>query len=602
MNTASKVVLRGSSVVCREWVPSCPGKEAYLLLHGVESHSGWFSELGDALAARGFSVFAYDRPGWGESAGLSGHLASYNDELARLEALVASLRVRHERVHLAGLSWGGMLALYTALRRGLLFDSVSLIAPGIFPSICLTASDRLRAIGGILFKNPLTTVAVPINPIHFTQHPDKIAYILQDPLRNKRMTASFCFETYKMRRFCAEVTPCRTLPPLALLLAGADKIIDNAATRDLLQKQAGILIHEFPGAEHSLVLECPEQVADVLVENASRQRITGRTVAVLGAGAVGSMVGGLLAQGGCTVSLIGRQAHVDAVNERGLHLRLGGGGRYIRDNLHGFQTPEEALAANGQPELLLITVKNFDIEQALEQARPLVGPRTVLLSLQNGVGNERKIAQAFPQNTVLGGAICAYLNFAGPGEVVWSDDRGGLAVGLFSGEREAAGAAAELLRVSGMEVVSSPDAARVKWSKLLLNTAFNALNAVTGLSTAEILAHPEYGVLAVQALREGFAVMAAQGIVPLDLPGYDVRKLGKLCRMPVAIARRVLARVMANEVKTISSMRQDVLRGKVRTEITELNGAIVEAGKRAGIATPANDRLCELMQQPALNT
>ena len=66
---------------------------------------------------------------------------------------------------------------------------------------------------------------------------------------------------------------------------------------------------------------------------------------------------------------------------------------------------------------------------ALEQARELVGSHTVIVSLQNGVGNEPRITAAFPHNTVLGGAICAYLEFAAPGEVVWTDDRGGLADG-----------------------------------------------------------------------------------------------------------------------------------------------------------------------------
>lgn len=595
----SKIVLSGTAVTCREWVAPEAATEAFLLLHGVESHSGWFCELGPALAARGYHVIAYDRPGWGESEGLGGHLASYADELTRLEALVTSLRVRHERVHLAGLSWGGLLALYAGLRRGVLFDSVSLIAPGICPKADLTPLDKLHVAGGIVLRNPLTTVEVPINTAHFTRLSRWADFISGDPLRNRRVTAAFCFESLKMRKFCAEFAPLRTLPPTALLLAGDDKIIDNVATRDLLEGNAAVEIHEFAGAEHSLVFECPAALADRLAQNATRRPDSGKTVAVLGAGAVGSAVGALLAQGGCKTVLIGRAAHAQAINERGLKLTLAGGARYIRDNLRAVQTPQEALQAGGQPDVLLVAVKSYDTAAALEQARELVGPHTVIISLQNGVGNEPRIAAAFPHHTVLGGAICAYLEFAAPGEVVWTDDRGGLAVGFFSGDRSRAEDAAKLLRQSGMQVIYAADAARVKWSKLLLNTAFNALNAATGLSTAEILAHPEYGPLAVQALREGFAVLQAQGLQPLDLPGYPVGKLGLLCKLPVWVAQKVLARVTAKEKKTVSSMRQDVTRGRGQTEIDEINGAIVAAGERAHLPTPANKRLCALMQTGA---
>lgn len=592
----SRIVLNGVPVVCREWLAEQPSTEAFLLLHGVESHSGWFCEVAPALAARGYNVFAYDRPGWGESEGMSGHLASYADELSRLEGLVRSLRVKHTRVHLAGLSWGGMLALYAALRRGILFDSVGLIAPGICPVADLPLMDKLKVAAGIVLRDPVSTVPVPIRTAHFTRLPQWVEFIEKDTLRNKRVTASFCFETLKMRKFCAEFAPLRTLPPLTLLLAGEDKIIDNAATRDLIEQSPGATIHELGGAEHSLVFEAPVAVAERLAENAALGRQHEKKVVVLGAGAVGSAVGGLLAQGGCPTILIGRKAHVEAVNGKGLKLSLGGGERFITDHLRAVETPEEALVAGGQPDLLIVAVKSFDTVSALTQARDLIGPQTVILSLQNGVGNEPRISAAFPHNTVLGGAICAYLDFAAPGEVVWSDDRGGLAVGYFSGDRSRAEDAAKLLRASGMMVVSCPDAARVKWSKLLLNTAFNALNASTGLSTSEILAHPEYGTLAVRALREGFAVMRAQGIAPLDLPGYQVGKLGLLCKLPCVAARTVLAKVTAKEKKTVSSMRQDVARGRGQTEVAEINGAIVAAGRRAQIPTPANEELCRRME------
>lgn len=591
-----KITLAGSAVFCREWIPQQANGEAIILLHGVESHCDWFEELGRALADKGYASFAYDRPGWGSSPGLPGHLAAYSDELARLEALANALRGKHQRVHLAGLSWGGMFALYAALRRGALFDTLSLIAPGICPLADLSLGRKILTAGNIILHNPQATLPTPIDPAHFTKKPQAADYINTDAQRTKRITASFCFETLKMRKFCQEYTGKRLLPPCGLFLAGDDKIVDNAATRKLLAQNPAVEITEYPGMEHSLIFECPQKLAEDMARHLARRAHRTQTAVVLGAGAVGSMVGALLANGGVATTLIGRRAHVDAVNNDGLLLELGGGRRRLRDNL---QAVEGAAQVPGAPDLLIVAVKSFDTTSALEGARNLVGPQTVILSLQNGAGNERKIADLFPENTVLGGAICAYLDFAGPGQVVWSDDRGGLAAGFFSGNPQRAHEAADILRASGLEVVYSDSAARVKWSKLLLNTAFNALNAATGLSTAEILAHPEYGALAVRALREGFAVMAAQGIAPLNLPGYDVGKLGLLCKMPVLVARKILAKITARDTRTVSSMRQDVQKGRGMTEIDEINGAIVTAAKRANLPAPANERLCLLLREAA---
>lgn len=603
----TRIHLDGVPVFCREWQPQQPADQVFILMHGVESHSDWFAPLAQELTARGYAVFAYDRPGWGSSEGLPGHLGAYADELGRLETLVTALRQKHRRVHLAGLSWGGMFAFYAALRRGMLFDSVSLIAPGICPRADLPMTDKLRVAAGIIARDPLTSVPVPINPEHFTKDPKWAGYILTDAQRTKRVTAGFCFETLKMRKFCAEKVNKRRVPPCALLLAGEDKIIDNPATRALMGGRPDMLVREFPGKEHSLIFECPAQTAETLCENARRADVAPanpaaeagvKHVVVLGAGAVGSMVGALLANGGCPTTLIGRKAHVEAVNARGLRLRLGKGERHLHDHLCAVESAAEIAHT---ADLLIVTVKSFDTEISLAAAKNLVGPKTVILSLQNGVGNEAKIAAAFPEHTILAGAICAYLEFASPGEVAWTDDRGGLAVGLYSGSRAEAEDAAGLLRRSGLEVDFVAAGARVKWSKLLLNTAFNALNAATGLPTAEILAHEEYGRLAVLALREGFAVLAAQGIEPCNLPGYDVRRIRMVCRLPAGAARRIMALATAKEKKTVSSMRQDVQRGRGLTEIDEINGAIVAAGKAAGIPTPANERLCAMVrsgQQP----
>lgn len=582
------------SLFCREWRTCENADEAFLLLHGVESHSGWFSEIGRELALQGHSVLAYDRPGWGKSQGQRGHLESYNDEIKRIEELANALRVHHSKVHLVGLSWGGMLALYAALRRKVLFDSVTLIAPGIIAESDLPIKDKLLAAGGIICNKPQLLLDIPINLNHFTKVPEFADYIKNDHLRNKQVSASFCFETLKMRSFIKEQASKRTLPPTLLLLAGNDQIINNTATKELLESKPEVQIVEYANKEHSLVFECPQEVVKAICENAAKSPSLSKSVVVFGAGAVGSTVGGLLALGGVQTTLVAREKHANIINNTGLTIKLGSASRIIKNNLSAVTQASEITTP---PDLVILSVKSFDTPDALEQLAPVINEKTTILSLQNGVSNERMIAQKLPKNTVLGGAICAYLNFAEPGKIEWSNDRGGLAAGLFSGDDYTGMSVAQLLRASGMEVTYCNDAMQVKWSKLLLNTAFNAINAATGLSTAQILSDKKYSALSVNALREGFAVMKAQGIEPINLPGYDVRKLGLLCKAPLLIARKVLAKITAKDTNTISSMQQDLKRGRGKTEISEINGAIVSAGEKAGIQTPANRELCAMIEQ-----
>ncbi len=584
----------GQELHARRWVVG-NAESVVLCLHGVESHGEWFDEAAAALNQRGLSVYAYDRPGWGLSEGTRGHLATYAETLGQIEEVIARLRLLYEKVHLVGLSWGGLLALYAGLRRGLLFDSLTLLVPGLATRTDLSSATKAALAAYMATGRLRATVKIPIHDDWFTRRPERTAYIRDDPHRVKRISAAFCVESFKMRAFCRANLGRRRLPATTLLLAGDDEIIDNDATRALFAR-TDVTVREFPGAAHSLVFEVPEETAAAIAENAARaHRIEEpRRILVMGAGAVGSLLGGLLALGGHEACLVGRQAHVDAVNADGLRITLGGGGRTVRDRLRAVTDIAEA---PGPFDLVVLCVKSFDTDEALAALQPVVGPETAILSLQNGTGNEAKICAALPENPVLGGAICAYLEFTGPGQVAWSDDRGGMVAGCAGGDaRKAEAVWRNILPATGMETAFVSSSVSVKWSKLMLNVAFNALNAVTGLPTAEILAHPEYGTLAARALREGFAVMRARGVDPVDLPGYPVTRMARLCRLPAWIVRPVLARLTAGQTKTVSSMAQDFARKRRTTEIDDINGAVVRAGRAANVATPANEELVALVR------
>ena len=608
MQNISKTRILDDILHIREWkpTPDTDNSEAVILLHGIESHSEWFLSTAGALAEAGYSVLAYDRSGWGKSEGRRGHIDSYRHILQQLTIIAASLRKHQSKIHLVGLSWGGMFALYASLRRRIFFDTVSMIVPGIFPASSFATLKKIGITAAIIGKNFQQEFPLPIREEDFTTDPEKLDYIRHDPLRNTSITASTAFETLKMQQFCKETTSHRRLLPATLLLGSNDRIIHNAPTRNLFKTQ-DISIKEYPGKLHSLVFEAPEHTAADLQKNfkkAARKTNPVPRILIMGAGAVGSIVGGYLALGGNEVTLVGRKKHVEQINGQGLCINLGGVERCgIREGLHAVENISEL---NGEFDLIILSIKSYDTPEALNELRPVITDNTTLLSLQNGVGNEPQIHAAYPENTLLAGIICMNLNFSRPGYIICTDDKGGLSAGLYAGNPEKAANAINTLRSSGLQVdYHQNKPASVKWSKMLLNISSNVLNAITGQSYKAILSDGFYGTLAVNALKETLAVMKQEGIEPVALPGYNVAALARLCRTPAFIARRVMRKMADDSENTVTSMQQDLK--KIRratssnpshhTELTELNGKIVELGRKYNIPTPANKQLCELLQK-----
>lgn len=589
---------RSDGLFVREWLPRGTARGAFLLLHGMESHSGWFEDAAARLNAAGWAVLAGDRRGWGRSPGERGRLDSYRDFVEETAALAVGARERFATVHLAGMSWGGMAALYMGLRRGWLFDSLALLAPGLHSRRDLRSMDKLRVAESFMRDSPERLVTPLFRPEDFTRDPERRRFITADPLRLHRVGASFCRETLKMRRFIAESAGRRRLPPALCLLAGDDAIIDNRRTEESCRR-AGIATTTLAGAAHTLVFERPEEIATLLSRHAAgaaaaRERDR-RRVWIVGGGAVGGAAAALLSFAGHETGLLVKPGQAEAMRRDGIFLETGRARRRAGETLTVAGTPEGLPA---DPELVVLAVKSFDTPAALAALRDALPPRAVLASLQNGIGNEAVMAAAFPDRTLAAAAICAGLEMPGPGVARWADDRGGVGAACLQGDAERArevwlGA----FSATGLETmwVDGPRAAlRLKWSKLMLNIGFNALNAVTGLSAAAVLRHPEYGGLAVRAMREGFAAMRALSLEPVDFPGFPVAKLRLLLRLPLAVARRLLAWQAGRAPETPFSMRQDVLKKRQHTEITELNGVIVRFGGELGTPTAANEIIVKM--------
>jgi alpha-beta hydrolase superfamily lysophospholipase len=235
-----------------------------VILHGVQSHPGWYQHTGCELAAAGYGVSMPERRGCGRNQEDRGDAPSFRRLLDDLAEYMVTLRPPR---FLVGISWGGKLAVAMQRRHPGLTDGLVLIAPGLCPTVLHSFRDRLR-IAAARFLSPRRKFAIPLNdPELFTANPERQQFIRDDRLGLHEATARFMFESARLDiylRFAAR----RVTMPVLLLLAGQDRIIDNAATRKYVDHFAtkDKTVIEYPDAHHTLEFELggPPFISDVL--------------------------------------------------------------------------------------------------------------------------------------------------------------------------------------------------------------------------------------------------------------------------------------------------------------------------------------------------
>ena len=295
-------------------------------------------------------------------------------------------------------------------------------------------------------------------------------------------------------------------------------------------------------------------------------------VLVLGAGAVGGYFGALLERGGHEVWLVARGENLVALRARGLVVRLG------TETLH--LSPVRAVADPSvapPPELVLVCVKSYDTATAAETIRPVVGPETIVLSLQNGVENEEVLARVLGLPPLMIALTRIGVELVAPATIAYSG-RGTILFGEPDGhDTPRARRVADVLAAAGVPYQLRADILVAAWEKLAWNAAFNAVTALTRSTVAEVLAEPMTRDLVVAAMEEVDAVATAAGI-------------------PV---RRTRTTAVLEDSRTglpdfQTSMLQDVLRNR-RLEHDAITGAVLRTGKRLGVPTPVNGVLLALL-------
>lgn len=289
-------------------------------------------------------------------------------------------------------------------------------------------------------------------------------------------------------------------------------------------------------------------------------------IAVIGVGGTGGYFGGLLARAGEDVSFIARGAQLEAIRARGLTVesRLAGS---FTVAVRATDDPSEV----GPVDLILFCVKTYDTGAAAYGARALLRPGTLLLSLQNGVDNEERIARAAGHSVGLGAAAYVVSAIKEPGVVAQTAGPGKIVLGeLGGGKSERTDRLLDALQRAGIAAEVHPDIRAVLWQKFLFICAFSGVTAVTRLPIGTVLADPVTSELFRGTSEEVESVARACGI---DLPDDCVEQS--------------LATASAVEPWGRGSLYGDLAGGR-RLELESLNGEVVRRGREHGVETPLN--------------
>ncbi len=311
-------------------------------------------------------------------------------------------------------------------------------------------------------------------------------------------------------------------------------------------------------------------------------------IAIIGAGAIGSVVGAFLSRAGQDVTLIGRAEQVNAIRQDGLKVD-GRAGEFTAK-----MDVEEALSY--APDYAFLTVKTQDVPEALQANIDHLKDST-LVTFQNGVRSDGMAASVLPKSQILSAVVNISASYLMPGAVTVVYP-GTLVIGRPFGEAEDGQleSLADLLQ-SAAPVTISQNIQGVHWLKLLFNLN-NAFPALLNESLHDLYFIPYVRSLAARVIREGLKVVDAAGIQLESLPEVSVQLFRILGMLPPTLGGLLIearARRIESERPLLGSTLQSLRRGRP-TEIDYLNGEIVRLGAETGIPTPLNATLVELVR------
>ena len=288
---------------------------------------------------------------------------------------------------------------------------------------------------------------------------------------------------------------------------------------------------------------------------------------VFGTGGVGGYFGGRLAQAGEDVTFIARGAHLAAILQHGLKVESGLGDFVIQP-----AKATDNAAALGPVDVVLVGVKAWQVTETAQAIKPLIGPETLVIPLQNGVTAADELAAVLGAEHVLGGLCRISALVAAPGVIRHAGVPPYIAFGSLNGQ---AGPRVESIRAAfakcqGLTVEIPADINVALWNKFLFIAAASGIGAITRQPMGVYRSNPESRALLVAALEETFALARARGV---NLPADAVQK--------------TLAFIDGSAPEIMASMQRDIMEGRP-SELDAQNGTIVRLGRAAGVPTPTH--------------
>ncbi len=294
----------------------------------------------------------------------------------------------------------------------------------------------------------------------------------------------------------------------------------------------------------------------------------GARVAIVGSGAIGGFYGGQLLKSGEDVSFLARGAHLDALREKGLTVKSVAG---------DFSTPVRAYGSAadiGPVDLALFCVKAQDTVGAAKSLAPLIGAKTLILTLQNGLDSVETLAEYVPRDRILVGTLYVVIQVVAPGVLQHAGGEGKIVFGEpGGGASDRLSAIAEMFRRANIPHEASPNMSRVLWDKFLFIAGVGGVTALANTNISLLLEDAEGRALLTASCREIVEVAKAEGV---DL-GAD----------PI---ERTLATAAKQPGHWRSSMARD-LGAKRPLEVDALSGALLRKARKHGIATPVHQAI-----------
>ena len=297
-------------------------------------------------------------------------------------------------------------------------------------------------------------------------------------------------------------------------------------------------------------------------------------IAMMGSGGVGGFFGGRLAHAGCDVSFIARGAHLAAMRERGLTLENEPQGDIRVPKVRVTDDP----GALGIQDIVIVSVKLWDTEGAAKQIRPLVGPNTGVLSLQNGVIKDDILRREFGEAAVMGGVAYVATTVSKPGVIHQTGTMQRIILGEYDGRKSARAVFLyEALVRAGVNTELSADVRRAIWEKYVFLVALSGATTTMRTPIGPIRANPRTRSFFLELMRETVAVGRAHGVA-----------------LPEDYAESRLAFADGLPADMTSSMHHDLERGN-RLEVEWLSGGVVQLGKMKNLPTPANRAVWDIL-------